>query len=326
MRQRRTELGNKRIIMQKSIFYAVVLLTILVVGGMASCSGFASTQASGYHNKGVALSNEGKYDDAIAQYNKAIEIDPNHANSYVGLGYCYLMKKEYDLAITNYTKGINLNPGNVNAYNGRGAAYLNTKQYELAVSDFRQSAQLDPGQDQVNKNLDYAEKMLASSDGSGILIKTLTGEWVKNGSKSLSSGENQPYGLEMFDGMGSYWFYDVVLSATEDSFGNFKGNWTQTLLKVSGPATSLEGAEKYWKIGVPDKYSVTGTRNILEVVRLDFGGRNVHLKFTGDGLSGVQKYYDYGSPVNAPKFYEERHPELGSSYIEWTYTINLKRK
>ncbi len=311
--------------MQKSIFYIVVLLIVLVVGGMAACSGFTSSQASEYHNKGIALSNEGKYDEAISQYSKAIGIDPNHANSYVGLGYCYLMKKQYDLAITYYSKAINLKPENPNAYNGRGAAYLNTKQYELAVRDFKQSTKLDPNQDQVYKNLDYATKMLTSSDGGGIVIKTLTGEWVSNGSVSLA-GQNKSFGYEMFDGMGTYWFYDVVFKPVEDNAGNFKGNWTQTLLNITGPAASLESADKYWQIGVPDTYSVTGIRN-AGTVKLDFGGRVVPLTFTGDTLSGIKKYYDYGSPVNGtPKFYGEFHPELGSLYIEWTYTINLKRK
>jgi hypothetical protein len=323
--------------MQKSIFYTAALLIVLVAG-TAGCANITSSQAVEHYNKGVELSSEGKYDEAIAEYDKAIANDQNYANAYLNRGYCYLMKKQYPIAIADYSQAINLNPRDPHAYNGRGAAYLYTKQYELAMSDFEQSAKLDPNQDQVYKNLEYTRKMLASSGGSGsgggsggdgsgssIVMKTLTGEWVRSGNTSLSSGESQSYGYEMFDG-GSHWFYDIVLNVVEDNSGNFRGTWTQTLLKVSGPATSLEGGEQYWRIGVPSQISVSGMRS-GEAVQLDFGGRVVHLKFTGDNLSGEQKYYDYGSPVTGtPKFYEELHPELGSLYIEWTYTIDLKRK
>ena len=129
----------------------------------------------------------------------------------------------------------------------------------------------------------------------------------------------------MSDG-GSHWVYDVNLIATEDLSGNFKGTWTQTLLKVTGPVSTMEGADKYWKIGVPDQSNVTGSRSGSSV-KLDFGGRLLPLKYLGDNLSGAKNYYDYGSPVGGPvKYYEELQPNLGLSYITWTYTIDLKRK
>ena len=92
----------------------------------------------------------------------------------------------------------------------------------------------------------------------------------------------------MSDG-GSHWVYDVNLIATEDLSGNFKGTWTQTLLKVTGPVSTMEGADKYWKIGVPDQSNVTGSRSGSSV-KLDFGGRLLPLKYLGDNLSGAKNY------------------------------------
>lgn len=172
MRQRHTELGKREFIMQKSIFYTVVLLIVLVVGGLAGCSGFKSNQAVTHYNKGVELNEQGRYDEAIAEYNKAIEINPNYTNAYINRGYAYLMKKQYDIAITDYTKVIKLDPDNKTAYNGRGAAYLYTKQFALALLDYNKSINLDPNQDQIYKNIDYCNKMLTS--------EILTGEWVSN--------------------------------------------------------------------------------------------------------------------------------------------------
>jgi len=144
---------------KKLIFCTLIALSLLA-GVMPGCTGLVPNQAADYYNKGVALANEGKYDEAIAEYNKAIEIDQNYTNAYVNLGYAYLMKKQYDLSITNYTKAIELDPEQKTAYNGRGAAYLYTKRYNSAAADFNKSIELDPSATQTYTNRDYVANML----------------------------------------------------------------------------------------------------------------------------------------------------------------------
>jgi tetratricopeptide (TPR) repeat protein len=313
---------------------------------MAGCTSFTSSQAETHYNKGNYLSDAGKYDEAIveytkaielnqnyakaynnrgsaysrknqhdlaiADYSKAIEIEPNYALAWSNRGLAYLNIKQYELAIKDLTQAIGLDPNNTTSYNARASAYLNTKQYELAVRDLKQSIKLEPNQVQVQKSLDNAERMLASSgggiSGGGIVIKTLTGEWVSHGSNVMFEQAN-------------YFYYDIVLSIVEDTSGNLKGTWTQTLLD-----TTVKMSGVTWPIGIPDEQPITGRRT-GETVQLNYGPQVVRLTFTGDSLWGEQHYYDYGSPVGGtPTFYEELHPELGSSYIYWTYRVNLYRK
>lgn len=314
--------------MKQFVFCTLIVLTLLTTSGMSGCTSFKSNQAIEHYNVGKTLQDERKYDEAIAEFNEAIKINPVFTDAYISRGYTYILKAKYDLAIVDYTKAISLDPNNPIAFNGRGAAYLYTKQFNLALQDYYRSMELKPGQEQIQKNIDYCKEMLDSMDDGSLIIESLTGEWV---SAFMLFPEELSYGLEMFDGMGTRWFYDVVMSVVEDSSGNLKGAWTQTLLKVVGPAASLEEAEKYWNIGVPDKYSITGRRNGKDV-QLDFGGRIVPLVFYVDSslgdyfLTGEKNYFDYGSPVGStPKYYEELHPELGSLYIEWTYSISLRK-
>ena len=39
-----------------------------------------------YYNRGIAWSEKKEYDKAIADYNKALAVDPNNANFYVNRG------------------------------------------------------------------------------------------------------------------------------------------------------------------------------------------------------------------------------------------------
>ncbi|CCQ64165.1 TPR repeat:Sel1-like repeat:Sel1-like repeat [Crocosphaera watsonii WH 0401] len=53
---------------------------------------------------GVALRKQGKYDEAIAAYKKAIEINPNDAFAYNNMGLALDDQGKYDEAIAAHKK------------------------------------------------------------------------------------------------------------------------------------------------------------------------------------------------------------------------------
>ncbi len=50
------------------------------------------------------------YDKALADYNKAIELDPKFATAYYNRGFVDADKKDYDKALADYNKAIELDP------------------------------------------------------------------------------------------------------------------------------------------------------------------------------------------------------------------------
>jgi tetratricopeptide (TPR) repeat protein len=60
---------------------------------------------------GIEYHNKGKYNEAIAVYKRAIEIDPKHANSYINMGNAYADLKKYNEVVTAYKKAIEIDPG-----------------------------------------------------------------------------------------------------------------------------------------------------------------------------------------------------------------------
>jgi len=51
-----------------------------------------------------------RYDEAIADFNKALELDPNSAEAFCRMGIAYLYKGDYDNAILNMEKGLKIDP------------------------------------------------------------------------------------------------------------------------------------------------------------------------------------------------------------------------
>ena len=97
-----------------------------------------------YNNRGVAYDNQGKYDLAIADYTTAIELDPDHKEAYYNRGNAYRKQGKYDLAIADYTKAIEIDPDYKEAYTNRGNAYYNQGKYDLAIADYTTAIELDP--------------------------------------------------------------------------------------------------------------------------------------------------------------------------------------
>ncbi|MDR1898454.1 MAG: tetratricopeptide repeat protein [Treponema sp.] len=100
--------------------------------------------AKAYNSRGVAYDSKGEYDRAIADYNQAIRLDPNNASAYNNRGNAYYAKGEYDRAIDDYGRAIRLDPDYANAYNNRGNVYYFKGEYDRAIDDYDRAIRLDP--------------------------------------------------------------------------------------------------------------------------------------------------------------------------------------
>ncbi len=77
----------------------------------------------------------GKYDDAIAEYSHAIELDPKWFD-YLGRGVAYKAKGDLTKAIENFDSGIAIQPKDPGLYVYRGAVFAQRGDPSAARSDF----------------------------------------------------------------------------------------------------------------------------------------------------------------------------------------------
>jgi tetratricopeptide (TPR) repeat protein len=106
-----------------------------------------------YYNRGNAWESQGKYDKALADYTQAIKLNPKHVNAYYKRGIIEKRKKRYDKAISDYTIAIKLNPGFAYAYNNRGNVWDGQGRYDKAIADYTKAIALNPEDAKAYSNL-----------------------------------------------------------------------------------------------------------------------------------------------------------------------------
>lgn len=84
-------------------------------------------------NEGVALSNEGKSDEAVAKFQAIIAEIPNCPECFANIGTVQAQAKKYDEAEAAYKKAIELKPDFADAYNGLANVYNAQKKFDQAA-------------------------------------------------------------------------------------------------------------------------------------------------------------------------------------------------
>ena len=96
-----------------------------------------------YFNSAFDKTENGDYYGAIADYTKAIEINPNEAIAYYNRGLAKYYLKDYYGAVADYTKAIEINPNDGDTYYNRGLAKYDLKDYEGAISDSTKAIEIN---------------------------------------------------------------------------------------------------------------------------------------------------------------------------------------
>ena len=106
-------------------------------------------------NRGILYMRNGEYDEAMADYDAALEIDATKGESYLNRGAAYIYQKKFAEAKVELDKAIELNSDNLfAAYYNRGIALERLGDLTPAYWDFRKSLELNPEFAHAEKALD----------------------------------------------------------------------------------------------------------------------------------------------------------------------------
>ena len=97
-----------------------------------------------YNNRGIARNDKGDLDGAIADFNKAISINPNISEVYNNRGNARNDKGDLDGAIADFNTAISIDPTLASAYAGRSFAYKAQGDQVKANADLKKAQELDP--------------------------------------------------------------------------------------------------------------------------------------------------------------------------------------
>ena len=103
--------------------------------------GFPDAYHNAYYNRGLCKYDKGQYNEAIPDYDKAIELNPSFMWAYYAKGYAYFMMDEYDKAIQEFTKVLNSDLDSYARY-GMGVVFAQKGQDEDALNYLNESCDL----------------------------------------------------------------------------------------------------------------------------------------------------------------------------------------
>jgi tetratricopeptide (TPR) repeat protein len=92
--------------------------------------------------EGVALSRDGKYDEAIAKFTEASGMVPGCFDCFYNIGFNHSQKREFDQAEAAFLKAIELKANYVEAYNGLATVYNAQKRFDKALEASEKAAEL----------------------------------------------------------------------------------------------------------------------------------------------------------------------------------------
>jgi tetratricopeptide (TPR) repeat protein len=97
-------------------------------------------------NRGSAYAELGQFNDALMDFNRALKFEKRDAEIFNKRGEIYLQNKMFNEAIKDFTCALVLNPMFSDAYLNRGRAYSEKGMPEEAMTDFKQAVKADSDQ------------------------------------------------------------------------------------------------------------------------------------------------------------------------------------
>jgi tetratricopeptide (TPR) repeat protein len=105
--------------------------------------------AQGFAARGQALAKAGKTDEALAEFDRALALDPYNVPALLGRGLVYQADKRHEQAIADFTAANGLTPQRVEPLLARATSYLAVDKAKEAASDVDEAVQADPNSAQA---------------------------------------------------------------------------------------------------------------------------------------------------------------------------------
>jgi tetratricopeptide (TPR) repeat protein len=144
---------------QTVLIIVALLSTMLVACGGGTPPPPTATptpSASDHAAQGNAYYDQGQFEEAVAEFEEALQLDPDDAETHYNLGLAYKALGKVDEAIGEYQEAIRLDPDLAEAHNGLGNAYSDQGRLDAAIAEYEEAIRLDPDLSDAHFNLGHA--------------------------------------------------------------------------------------------------------------------------------------------------------------------------
>jgi tetratricopeptide (TPR) repeat protein len=109
--------------------------------------------APAYNNLGAALRANGQVDEAVASYQRALAIQPEYPDAHYNLANALLEKNKPEEAAEHFRVALESIPGSAGTHNNLGIALASQGKLPAAVAEFEAALQSEPDSAKTHRNL-----------------------------------------------------------------------------------------------------------------------------------------------------------------------------
>jgi tetratricopeptide (TPR) repeat protein len=115
--------------------------------------------ADAWFHRGLELARQDRYREALAAFEQAIRLNPNHVGAWLGKGTVLALLGRYQEALAAFEQAIRLDPNDSDAWLAKGLALAELGRYQEALAAFEQAIRLNPNDAETwaNKGLALGE-------------------------------------------------------------------------------------------------------------------------------------------------------------------------
>jgi Flp pilus assembly protein TadD len=228
---------------------------------------------------------QGRYEEALAEFQKAVELDPKDAEARNGLGDIYHMQGRYEEAVAELWRAIALEPENPDPHNSLGWVYADQSKFGMAIPEFRKAIRLDPEHANAHSGLAWTYYH--------------QGEYEKAVAEFETPVVDSATGAEYRTAV-EIDFYDDVYIQLAYSLALFKtGREEEAQAHMSGWGKTPEDAE--WPAPIARFYTgETAEERVLETTESDDEETDRRRKCEAHYYMGMAHLMGAGAPSDAP--------------------------
>jgi tetratricopeptide (TPR) repeat protein len=109
--------------------------------------------AEAHYNWGVDLARQGRWDEAVSRYDHALRLKPDHAEAHYNWGIALARQGQWDAAIAHYARALELRPTFAAAHNNWASALARQGRWREATAHYREAVRLKPDHAEAHHNL-----------------------------------------------------------------------------------------------------------------------------------------------------------------------------
>src|SRR5882762_3299704 len=120
------------------------LLVFLLAWGFLFSAPSSAQTAQTYRQQAIELSRNKSWDQAIASYHKALDLEPNDPDTHYNLALTLKYKGDAKQAVEEFETTLRLKPKWADAHYGLGATWYDLNEQAAALKELRTAVDLDP--------------------------------------------------------------------------------------------------------------------------------------------------------------------------------------